>query len=91
MTATSQKETTEETKTTKVREISFDGLMKLSDVVLVTGLSRVTLWRLEREGKFPQSVQVSPGRVAKIGREVKEFIDSRPRVNLEQPETAGAT
>jgi len=66
----------------KVREISFDGLMKLSDVELVVGLSRVTMWRMEREGKFPKSVQISPGRVAKIGKEVKEFIDSRPRVGF---------
>ncbi|MCH7498752.1 MAG: AlpA family phage regulatory protein [Nitrospinae bacterium] len=49
------------------------------DAVLVTGLSRVTLWRLEGQGLFPKRVQLSPGRVGRIGREVKAWIDSRPR------------
>ncbi len=26
-------------------------------------LSRTTLWRLERDGQFPQRIQVSPGRI----------------------------
>jgi len=73
------------TKKVNVREITFDGLMKISDVELVVGFSRVTMWRLEQKGEFPKSVQVSPGRVAKIGSEILEFIKTRPRVG--EPET----
>ena len=29
-----------------------------------TSLSRTTLWRLTKKGRFPAPVQVSPGRVA---------------------------
>jgi len=65
----------------KVREISFDGLMRAADVQLVTGLSRVTIWRLERKEKFPARVQVSPSRVGWYGNEIQEWIKSRPRVN----------
>lgn len=76
-------------KPLKVREISFDGLMKAADVELATGLSRVTLWRLEREKKFPTRVQLSPSRVGWHGNEVKNWMESRPRVNPAQLEEAG--
>lgn len=85
----SQEEETEENteeKAVEVRRISFDGLMSAADVQLVTGLSRVTIWRLERGRGFPARVQISPGRVGWVGKEVKEWIESRPRVNLESCE-----
>ena len=69
----------------KVRTVCFGGLMKDADVGLVTGLSRVTRWRLAREGKFPAKVQVSPGRVANLGWEILEYIKSRPRVGKGAP------
>jgi len=64
----------------KIREISFDGLMSEADQDIVTGVSRVTRWRMEREGKFPKRVQISPGRQARHGPEIREWIDSRPYV-----------
>ena len=73
-------------QTVEVRRISFDGLMRAKDVELVTALSRVSIWRMEREKKFPGRVQVSPSRVAWRGCEVKSFIDSRPVVELKPPE-----
>ena len=76
-----------ETLAVKVREISFDGIMSAVNVQLVTGLSRVTVWRLERENKFPARVQITPGRVGWVGSEVRDWIDSRPRVNLAECET----
>jgi len=69
-----------QSKTVSVREVSYDGIMPDRDVVLVTGLSRVTLWRLEGKGMFPKRVQLSPGRVGRIGKEVKAWVESRPRV-----------
>ena len=68
--------------TTKVREISFDGIISETDERLATGLSRTTRWRLEKEGKYPKRVQLSPGRVGRLGREVRDWIQSRPRVGL---------
>lgn len=68
-------------QTVEVRRISFDGLMRAKDVELVTALSRVSIWRMERSGAFPVRVQVTAGgRVAWHGLEIRKFIDSRPRV-----------
>ena len=79
----------EETKSLKIRKISFDGLMLWEDVQQVVGLSRPTVWRLERTGQFPARVQTSPGRICWHGNEIKAWIDSRPRVNPAQSEEAG--
>lgn len=44
-----------------------------------TDLSGVTLWRLEKSGKFPKRVNTTPSRVAWVEEEVDEWIASRPR------------
>ena len=67
---------------TEVHKICFDGIMKAADVELVTGLSRVTIWRLEREEKFPARVQLTDNRIGWYGHEIKAWMESRPRVNL---------
>ncbi len=36
--------------------------------------SKVTIWRLERDGKFPKRVQVSPGRHAWLEDEIRKHI-----------------
>ena len=46
-----------------------------------TDLSRSTLWRMEKKGKFPQRVTVSENRVGWYEDEINEWIDSRPRVS----------
>lgn len=45
-----------------------------------TGLSRVTIWRLEKQGKFPQRLQLTIGTVGWIDDEVDKWLQSRPRV-----------
>lgn len=40
-------------------------------------LSRVQLWRLERAGKFPKRVRVSPNRIAWLESEIDEYIAER--------------
>ncbi|WP_238705542.1 helix-turn-helix transcriptional regulator [Pseudomonas sp. FSL W7-0098] len=37
--------------------------MRERDVLEVTSLSRTTLWRVIKQGKFPRAVAISPGRV----------------------------
>jgi len=80
MTKTAQEKTTKETKTTKVSEISFDGIMGAGAVQLATSLSRVTLWREEMAGRFPARVQLTGSRVGWHGREVLAWIAARPRI-----------
>lgn len=45
-----------------------------------TGLSDSTIWREEREGRFPQRVQISPNRVGWYEDEINDWIESRPRM-----------
>jgi len=44
-----------------------------------TGLSDSTIWREEREGRFPRRVQIS-NRVGWYEDEVEKWIESRPRM-----------
>ena len=43
----------------------------------VTGLSRTTRWRLEREGKFPKRRLISKHAVAWLESEVQEWLQAR--------------
>lgn len=40
-------------------------------------VSRTTLWRMEREGRFPKRIKLSANRVGWIAEEVEQWIQSR--------------
>jgi prophage regulatory protein len=44
------------------------------------GLSKATIWRLERANLFPHRVRLAKNAVAWIESEVEEWIRERPRV-----------
>ena len=46
----------------------------ISEAVEMTGLSRTTIWRMEREGTFPKLHQISPGRRAFLKSEIDKWI-----------------
>jgi prophage regulatory protein len=54
-------------------------LLRFGDVRQRTGLSRSTIWRMERSGSFPSRVKVSVNVVAWREDEVSEWIASRAR------------
>lgn len=54
-------------------------LIRFPDVAKRTALSRVTIWRLEREGRFPKRVQLGTNSVAWVEAEVDEWIAGLPR------------
>ena len=56
-------------------------ILREIEVKKMTGLSRVTRWRMEREGKFPQRVQLGERAVGWISEEIESWLESRPRVN----------
>ena len=66
----------------KILKVSLDGILAPKAVEVITGLSRVTIWREEREGRFPARVQLTGNRVGWYGHEIKAWMESRPRVNL---------
>lgn len=43
-----------------------------------TQLSRATIWRMQRDGKFPAHRQLSPGRVCWLESEIAAWIQALP-------------
>ena len=67
----------------RVHEISWDGFLSDKQEEILTGLSRPTRWRLEQAGQYPRRVQIAANRVGRLASEIKEWMNSRPRVPLE--------
>lgn len=57
----------------------MDRYLRCKDVVDITRLSRSTIWRLEKAGKFPRRRKLTAGSVAWLAREVQEWMEDRPR------------
>ena len=55
-------------------------MLRNREVTARTGLSRTTLWRLERDGDFPPRRQLSPNAVGWPESEVRAWIEGRQMV-----------
>ncbi|MFQ5674050.1 MAG: helix-turn-helix transcriptional regulator [Nitrospinales bacterium] len=58
-------------------------ILRAADVCRETRLSRTTLWRLERVGKFPARVQLGERAVGWRRADIEAWIESRPKVGEE--------
>ena len=56
--------------------------LRIRQVMQVTGLSRMTIYRLELAGKFPKRRQLSENSVAWLEADISQWIDSRPVAHL---------
>ena len=56
-------------------------VLPIREVTNLTGLSRVTIWRMEQKGMFPQIIALSPRRVGWREDEISEWLESLPRVS----------
>ena len=65
----------------------MSNLITEKTVCEITGLSRTTIWRLQREGSFPIRRAISPGKVAWLKSEVEQWIESRPAIKFDQVES----
>lgn len=54
-------------------------ILRLRDVVSRTGLSRSTIWRLERRNLFPRRIQLSENAVGWPETDVASWLAKRPR------------
>jgi len=54
--------------------------LRAKEVVIKVGLSRVSLWRLETTGDFPQRRQITPKTVGWVESEVEQWMENRNRV-----------
>ena len=51
--------------------------LRIDEVVAKVGLSRPTIWRLERTGEFPKRRQLGKNSVAWLEEEVEEWMRDR--------------
>lgn len=59
-----------------------DELLRTREVMRMTRLSRTSIWRLERAGRFPRRRALVGPTVAWLRSEVEEWMHSRPTVDL---------
>ena len=52
-------------------------LVRVKDVLQITGMSRSTIWRLVNSGDFPQPFRLGPRMNAWHEREIHDWIKSR--------------
>jgi len=52
-------------------------IIRPRDISSLTGLSSVTIYRLEKAGKFPSRIKLSPGAVGWRRSEVEAWLDAR--------------
>jgi prophage regulatory protein len=64
--------------------------LRWATVKQVSGLSRVTIWRMERNAKFPRRRQLSANSVGWLKSEVDAWVTSREQVKSLALVPAGA-
>jgi prophage regulatory protein len=65
------------------RESRLQRFYTIHDVVLITTLSRATIYRKMARGTFPACVSISEGRVAWDARDVETWCESRRQEQAE--------
>jgi len=60
-------------------------ILNSNEVVKKIGLSKVTIWRRERDGSFPKRINLSERRVGWVESEIDDWVDSRPRGICAEP------
>ena len=58
-------------------------LIRRTEVERICGLSRSAIYRLMREGRFPEPIQIGPRAVRWKSTEIDAFLASRPRATGE--------
>lgn len=54
-------------------------VLRTKEVVGLTGISRVTLWRWEKAGHFPARLRLGANSVGWLEDEVRGWLNRRPR------------
>jgi prophage regulatory protein len=54
-----------------------DRLLSEREVCHRSSLSRVTIWRLQKAGRFPPAARISPGRKAWLEADINSWIAAR--------------
>jgi prophage regulatory protein len=70
--------------------VTQDTYLRWSTVQEICGLSRVTIWRRERDSRFPRRRQLSANSVGWLKSEVDAWVESRQLVHSQVYGPAGA-
>lgn len=65
----------------KTLQTQWHGILRLPEVLRLTGLSRSSVYRLESLGQFPARVKLSESASGWRAQQVQEWINSRPLAN----------
>lgn len=52
-------------------------LLKLKDIIAMTSLSKASVYRQMKDGKFPASVKIGPRSVAWVSSEIELWIEEK--------------
>ena len=60
-----------------------ENLIRLPDVMKITGFGRSQIYRLINIGELPKQIQISPGSVAWLESELEAWMEERIRLSRE--------
>ena len=63
-----------------------ESIISTREAMRLTGLGRTTIWKLEREGRFPRKRQLSDRRVGYLRMEVTFWIGDRQPARQDEDE-----
>lgn len=66
-----------QTKSTQFKRDTQDRILRSKEVQKIAGVSRTTLWRMERKGQFPSRVPLGTGSIGWRMSEVEEWIKQK--------------
>jgi prophage regulatory protein len=63
----------------------MDNIIRIADVLVRVGLSRVSVWRLVRAGQFPAPIELSANAIGWPENDIASWQASRPRRTYRAP------
>jgi prophage regulatory protein len=57
------------------------GILSPKDTYKLTSLSGATIWRLRRQGQFPEPIRLSPGRMGWRRADIEQWLSERQAVH----------
>jgi prophage regulatory protein len=58
-------------------------LLRIQEVIRVTGLSRMTIYRYEKSGEFPKRRRIGKNSVRWLDQDIETWMTSRPVATLD--------
>jgi prophage regulatory protein len=70
----------------KERKFNMRRILRINEVIDICGLSKDTIWRLEKLGKFPSRKRIGLNAIGWDSFEIEEWIKSRVQVYIKPNE-----